>query len=113
MLREGCIVLDLISVRSYGGMRYYKLQNFNVVREDGRRMKYEKKTIRTENIQLAVMTLFLFAPIPAVYQTVKTFLISSGRSSDVFDIIGQMEWFGLFNEILQAFLIVPIYSGAL
>ena len=55
------MVLDLIPVRSYGGMRYYKLQNFNVVREDGRRMKYEKKTIRTENIQLAVMTLSLFA----------------------------------------------------
>ena len=28
----------------------------------------------------------------------------------MFDIIGQMEWFDLINETLQAFLIVPLYS---
>lgn len=50
------------------------------------------------------------ALIPAVYQTVKTFLISSGGGDDGFDIIGQMEWFDLINETLQAFLIVPLYS---
>lgn len=27
-----------------------------------------------------------------------------------FDIIGQMEWFDLINETLQAFLIIPLYS---
>lgn len=48
--------------------------------------------------------------IPAIYQTVKTFLISSGSQDKVFDIIGQMEWFDLINETLQAFLIIPLYS---
>lgn len=50
------------------------------------------------------------ALIPAIYQTIKTFIISSNSPSDVFDIIGQMEWFDLINETLQAFLIVPLYS---
>ena len=50
------------------------------------------------------------ALIPAVYQTVKTFLIASNSQTDVFNIIGQMEWFDLINETLQAFLIVPLYS---
>ncbi len=50
------------------------------------------------------------ALIPAVYQTIQTFFISSSGSSDVFNIIGQMEWFDLINETLQAFLIVPLYS---
>ena len=48
--------------------------------------------------------------IPAIYQTVKTFLISSGSQDKVFDIIGQMEWFDLINETLLAFLIIPLYS---
>lgn len=51
-----------------------------------------------------------FALIPAVYQTIRTFLISAGNQNEVFDIIGQMEWFDLINETLQAFLVVPLYS---
>lgn len=50
------------------------------------------------------------ALIPAVYQTVKTFLITSVGDNGVFNIIGQMEWFDLINETLQAFLIVPLYA---
>ena len=50
------------------------------------------------------------ALIPAIYQTIKTFIISSNNQSAVFDIIGQMEWFDLINETLQAFLIIPLYS---
>ena len=50
------------------------------------------------------------ALIPAVYQTIRTFLISAGSQSEAFNIIGQMEWFDLINETLQAFLIVPLYS---
>ena len=56
------------------------------------------------------ISLCVLALIPAVYQTVRTFLISSGGQSGAFDIIGQMEWFDLINETLQAFLIVPLYS---
>lgn len=55
-------------------------------------------------------SLCALALIPAVYQTVKTLIISSHSASDVFDIIGQMEWFDLINETIQAFLIVPLYS---
>lgn len=36
--------------------------------------------------------------------------MSSTGQSDAFDIIGQMEWFDLINETLQAFLIIPLYS---
>lgn len=50
------------------------------------------------------------ALIPAIYQTVNTFLISSTGQSGALDIIGQMEWFDFINETLQAFLIVPLYS---
>ena len=56
------------------------------------------------------MALCSFALIPAVYQTVKTFLLSAGDQNEAFYIIGQMEWFDLINETLQAFLIVPLYS---
>lgn len=50
------------------------------------------------------------ALIPAVYQTIRTFLISANSQSEAFDIIGQMEWLDLINETLQAFLIIPLYS---
>ena len=56
------------------------------------------------------IALCAFALIPAVYQTVKTFLLSAGDQNEAFYIIGQMEWFDLINETLQAFLIVPLYS---
>lgn len=50
------------------------------------------------------------ALIPAIYQTIKTFIIAANNQSAVFNIIGQMEWFDLINETLQAFLIIPLYS---
>lgn len=56
------------------------------------------------------IALCALALIPAIYQTIKTFIISSSNQSGVFDIIGQMEWFDLINETLQAFLIIPLYS---
>ena len=56
------------------------------------------------------LSLCALALIPAAYQTFKTFLISAGGQDGAFDIIGQMEWFDLINETLQAFLIVPLYS---
>ncbi len=56
------------------------------------------------------VALCALALIPAIYQTIKTFLISANNQSAVFDVIGQMEWFDLINETLQAFLIIPLYS---
>ena len=50
------------------------------------------------------------ALIPAIYQTIKTFIVSTNVGNSAFNIIGQMEWFDLINETLQAFLIIPLYS---
>lgn len=72
-------------------------------------MKAKLKQLKDFNWRLFV-ALCALALVPAIYQTIKTFIISSTNQSAVFDIIGQMEWFDLINETLQAFLIVPLYS---
>lgn len=54
------------------------------------------------------LSICFLALIPAIYQTIRTSLISSFVND--FDIIGQMEWYDLIDEVLKAFLIVPIYS---
>lgn len=72
-------------------------------------MKEKFRQLKSFNWRLFV-ALCALALIPAIYQTVKTFIISSNNQSAVFDIIGQMEWFDLINETLQAFLIIPLYS---
>lgn len=56
------------------------------------------------------IALCALALIPAIYQTLRTSLISSTNQNSIFNIIGQMEWFDLINETLQAFLIIPLYS---
>lgn len=56
------------------------------------------------------IALCALALVPAAYQTVKTFLLSASGQDEVFNIVGQMEWFDLINETLLAFLIVPLYS---
>ncbi|MGN1399722.1 MAG: MATE family Na+-driven efflux transporter, partial [Erysipelotrichaceae bacterium] len=72
-------------------------------------MKERFKQLKSFNWRLFA-ALCALALVPAIYQTVKTFIISSNNQSSVFDIIGQMEWFDLINETLQAFLIIPLYS---
>lgn len=72
-------------------------------------MKEKDGRLRRFNFRLW-FALCALALIPAVYQTVKTFLISSNAEAGAFDIIGQMEWFDLINETLQAFLIILLYS---
>ena len=76
---------------------------------NGLRMKEKFKQLKDFNWRLFV-SLCALAHIPAIYQTVRTFIISSNGESGVFDIIGQMEWFDLIDETLRAFLIVPLYS---
>lgn len=56
-------------------------------------------------ISLCIMSLF-----PAIYQTIRTFILSNHISTDAFDVLGQMEWFDLIHETLLAFLIIPLYS---
>lgn len=72
-------------------------------------MKEKMLQLKSFNWRLWI-ALCSFALIPAAYQTIKTFLISASSQNEVFDIIGQMEWFDLINETLQAFLVVPLYS---
>lgn len=48
--------------------------------------------------------------VPAIYTTIRTFLISANAASSGIDVIGQMEWFDLIDETIRAFLIVPLYS---
>lgn len=72
-------------------------------------MKERLKQLRSFNWQLFA-ALCAAALIPAIYQTVKTFIISYSTDVSAFDVIGQMEWFDLINETLQAFLVVPLYS---
>lgn len=48
--------------------------------------------------------------VPAIYSTIRTFLISTSASSSGIDVIGQMEWFDLIDETIRAFLVVPLYS---
>lgn len=72
---------------------------------------YEGKLLQLKKFNWGLwVSLCLLALIPAIYQTIRTFLISSNGQDKVFDIIGQMEWFDLINETLQAFLIIPLYS---
>ena len=56
------------------------------------------------------LSVFAFLLVPAMYQTVKTLIISVNSSAEVFDVIGQMEWFDLIDETLRSFLIVPLYA---
>lgn len=72
-------------------------------------MKEKYSQLKSFNWRLW-LSLCALALIPAVYQTIKTFLISANAPGEAFHIIGQMEWFDLINEALQAFLIIPLYS---
>lgn len=54
--------------------------------------------------------LIFVALFPAILQTVRTYFLSSAIDVSEFDILGQMEWFDLFNECIIAMLIIPLYS---
>lgn len=56
------------------------------------------------------LSLCALALFPAIYQTIRTFLLSNTVSTDGIDIVGQMEWYDLIDETLKAFLVVPLYS---
>ena len=56
------------------------------------------------------IALVLLSLVPAIIQTVETFVISTNVSTAGIDVIGQIEWFDLIDETIQAFLIIPLYS---
>lgn len=67
------------------------------------------KDLKTFNFSLFI-ALCALSLVPAIYSTVRTFLISTSTSSSGIDVIGQMEWFDLIDETIRAFLVVPLYS---
>ena len=72
-------------------------------------MKNKLKLLRTFDWKLFV-SLVLLSLVPAIIQTVETFVISTNVSTADIDVIGQIEWFDLIDETIQAFLIIPLYS---
>ena len=72
-------------------------------------MIQELRKLRKFNWPLFI-SLCALSLLPAIYQTIKTFIISTSNDNNVFNILGQMEWYDLINETLIAFLIIPLYS---
>ncbi len=56
------------------------------------------------------LSLCALALVPAIYQSIRTFLISATSTASGIDIIGQMEWYDLIDETIKAFLIIPLYA---
>lgn len=56
------------------------------------------------------LALVFLSLVPAIIQTIETFVISTSVSTSGIDVIGQIEWFDLIDETIQAFLIIPLYS---
>ena len=77
-------------------------------------MIFSKIKLTFKNLKYFKWSLWLslcaLALVPSIYQTIRTFLISTNTSSAGIDIIGQMEWYDLIDETIKAFLIVPLYS---
>lgn len=72
-------------------------------------MKEKLKLLKFFDWKLFI-ALVLVSLVPAVIQTIETFVISSSVSTAGIDIIGQIEWFDLIDETIRAFLIIPLYS---
>lgn len=56
------------------------------------------------------ISLMAMSFLPFLYQIVRIHLISDIQSIEGLSIIGHLEWFDLFAETINAFLIVPLYS---
>lgn len=92
-------------------MKHMKLLKFKLICENCTKVNMKEKFRQLKSFNWRLFAaLCALALIPAIYQTIKTFIISSNSQSNAFDIIGQMEWFDLINETLQAVLIIPLYS---
>ena len=61
------------------------------------------------NYKLYFSLIFL-SLFPALYQTIRTMIVSISVDSSVFNVIGQLEWFDLINKTLLAFLHIPQYA---
>lgn len=54
------------------------------------------------------ISLLCLAFIPTIYETVKIFFINSAETS--LNVLAQIEWFDLIDEILITFLTIPLYA---
>jgi O-antigen/teichoic acid export membrane protein len=72
-------------------------------------MKKYYSTLKSFNWNLFI-ALCLLPLVPALWQTVRTYLVTTTVSTAALDVIGQMEWFDLIDETIKAFLIVPLYA---
>ena len=54
------------------------------------------------------LALLLYTYLPSVYLLIRMYVVTVS-GADI-DIIGQMEWFDLIDEVLMTFLTVPLYS---
>jgi hypothetical protein len=72
-------------------------------------MKHYFSSLKTFNGSL-FLALCLLALAPALWQTLRTFIVTTSVSTAALDVIGQMEWFDLIDETIKAFLIVPLYA---
>ncbi|OEJ16089.1 hypothetical protein BFL38_11605 [Brachyspira hampsonii] len=61
------------------------------------------------NYKLYFSLIFL-SLFPALYETIRTIIVSISADSSSFDIMGHLEWFDLINETLLAFLHIPLYA---
>lgn len=55
------------------------------------------------------IALMLLTFVPTIYQTFRVYFLVTTGSIAALDIVGQIEWFDLINETLQAFLLIPMY----
>ena len=53
-------------------------------------------------------SLLCLAFIPTIYETIKIFFINTSSTS--LDVLSQMEWFDLIDEILVTFLTISLYA---
>ena len=72
-------------------------------------LKDKLKLLKTFDWKLFI-SLVLLSLVPAIIQSIETFVISNNISTTGIDVIGQIEWFDLIDETIQAFLIIPLYS---
>ncbi|MDD4454825.1 MAG: hypothetical protein PHI67_05865 [Candidatus Methanomethylophilaceae archaeon] len=55
------------------------------------------------------IALMLLTFVPTIYQTFRVYFLVTTGSVTALDVVGQIEWFDLINETLQAFLLIPMY----
>ena len=72
-------------------------------------LKTKLKLLKTFDWKLFI-SLVLVSLVPAIIQTIETFVISTNLSTSDIDIIGQIEWFDLIDETIRAFLIIPLLN---